>query len=336
MNNTNKNNKPLCWVVTEGIAGTENQCLGIAEALGLQPEIKRVKLRQPWKILSPYLRFEKAETFDPPLSPPWPDLLLAGGRKAIAAARYIRKASGGKTFTVFLQDPKSRLSDFDLVIVPEHDSARGNNVFVTAAAPNRVTPQKLAEAKARFPGFENIKSPRVAVLIGGNSRSHTLTLETTMKLAEQLKFLNAGLMITASRRTGENNKVILSNILECHPLPASLRSASLSLQGEGLRERAFIWDGTGDNPYFALLAWADYIIVTSDSVSMLSEAATTGKPVYMIPLEGGSPRLDKLHKNLQKREITRIFEGKLENWTYSPLKDAENAALEIKKRLRQL
>lgn len=312
MNNTNKNNNPVFWVVTEGIAGTENQCLGIAEALSLQPEIKRIKLRQPWKNLSPYLRFEQAGTFDPPLTPPWPDLLLTGGRKAIAAARYIRKASGGNTFTVFIQDPKFRLSDFDLVIVPEHDSARGKNVFVTAASPNRVTSEKLAETKARFPQFESLKSPRVAVLIGGDSRVHTLTPEVMKVFAEQLKSMDAGLMVTASRRTGKENKAILNTALP---------------------PGAFFWDGTGENPYFALLAWADYIIVTADSVSMLSEAATTGKPVYMVPLEGGSPRLDKLHKNLKNRGIIRIFEGKLEKWNYIPLRDAEMAAGEIRRRM---
>ena len=87
-----------CWIVTEGLTGTENQCLGVAEALGVIPEVKRINLKQPWRTLSPWLGFEHAGIFTgDPIAAPWPDLALCSGRKAIAAARYIRKASGGKT-----------------------------------------------------------------------------------------------------------------------------------------------------------------------------------------------------------------------------------------------
>src|SRR5262245_61933506 len=110
----NSGKKPVCWVVGEGIAGTENQCLGVAEALGVAAEVKRVALRQPWKALSPYLGFECGCSFEPQLEGPWPDIVIAGGRKAIAAARYIKKASGGKTYTVLLQDPRISTKAFDL------------------------------------------------------------------------------------------------------------------------------------------------------------------------------------------------------------------------------
>jgi uncharacterized protein len=303
-----------CCIITEGIAGTENQCVGIAEALGVPYEIKQIKLRQPWKSLSPFLGFETPGSFIPRLEPPWPDLVIAGGRKAIAAARFIKKASHGKTFIVFVQDPRINPKHFDLVIAPEHDPVRGENVFVTTASPNRITESKLQNAKEKFPAFGELKSPRVAVLIGGDSKAHKLTPDIMQRLASQLKGLNTGLMVTTSRRTGKANERILKN----------------ALSGTG----AFIWDGTAENPYFAMLAYADYIIVTSDSVSMLSEASTTGKPVYMVKLEGGSSRLDKLHKNLMDKGITRLFEGKLQDWTYTPLQDAQKAAEEIKKRLK--
>lgn len=89
-----------CWIVTEGMAGTENQCLGVAEALGIEADVRRISLRQPWRILSPYLGLEFGASFVPTLTPPWPDLLIASGRKSIAASRYIKRASRGKTFTV--------------------------------------------------------------------------------------------------------------------------------------------------------------------------------------------------------------------------------------------
>ena len=102
-----------CWIVTEGFAGTENQCLGIAEALGVTPTVKRIVLRQPWHTLSPWLGSENEWTFSPlgdKLHAPWPDLVLAAGRKGIAAARYIRRMSGNRAFIVFIQDPRISLS----------------------------------------------------------------------------------------------------------------------------------------------------------------------------------------------------------------------------------
>jgi mitochondrial fission protein ELM1 len=299
-----------CWIITEGLAGTENQCLGVAESLGITPVVKRVQLRQPWKLLSPWLGFEHAGIFSPALNPPWPDLLITSGRKAIAAARYIKKASGGKTLTVHIQDPRINPRSFDLLAVPAHDPARGDNVIVTLAAPNKITPEKLEAAKKQFSFFEKIRGPRVAVLIGGDSKAHALTPALMQKLADQLKNLNAGLMITTSRRTGVENERILKE----------------ALAGTD----AWIWDGQGENPYFGLLAWADAILVTADSTSMLSDAGTTGKPVHMIPLEGGGRRIDSLHENLIEAGIVRRFEGRLERWNYKPLRDAEKIASAIK------
>ncbi len=305
-----------CWIVTEGMAGTENQCLGVTEALGITPEVKRISLHQPWKALSPFLGFETVRSFAPPLTGPWPDLLIASGRKSISASRFIKRASKGRTFTVQIQDPRVNPAGFDLVAVPEHDPTRASNVIVTTASPNRVTDEKLAAAREKFRYFEKLKQPRLAVLIGGSSKSHTLTPAIMEKLAGQLKALDAGLMVTASRRTGKENEEILKR----------------TLNGTD----ALVWDGTGENPYFGMLAWADYILVTSDSASMLSDAATTGKPVYMVALEGGSPRLDRLHDNLTNRGITRPFEGRLESWNYVPLRDSEKIAHEIRKRLAGL
>lgn len=296
---------PHTWIVTEaGLIGTENQCRGVAAALGAQPIIKRIGLRQPWKTLSPFLGFECAATFTgDELAAPWPDLVIASGRKAIAAARYIR-ARSPRTIIVQIQDPRASRRTFDLIAVPHHDPARGKNVIVTAAAPNMITPELLAQARDQWaPQLEKRPSPRVAVLIGGNSKAHKLTQARMKTLCAQLQSLmNAGdsLMITASRRTGAENMALLRQ----------------SLPG------ALIWDGTGDNPYHGYLAWADYILVTADSVSMISESATTGKPVYLIPLDGGSARFDRFYAHLIGRGVIRRFDGGLAPYDYVPLDDA--------------
>lgn len=306
------NNTSVLWVITEGMAGTENQCLGVAESLGLTPSVFRVGLRQPWKTFSPWLGFETAAAFTPALSPPWPDILITAGRKAVAAARYIKKQSGGKTFTVHLQDPHVSSKHFDLLAVPFHDRMRGDNVIVTDGAPNRITDEPLATAKEKFTSrFASLSSPRVAVLIGGNSRTHKLTPDIMRALCARLKNMNAGIMVTASRRTGTESMDILR---------ASLPTS------------AYLWDGTGDNPYFGMLAWADHIVVTGDSVSMVSDAGTTGKPVHVIPLSGGSAKFDRFHAHMREIGVTRPFTGDLTPWTYPRLNDAGRIAEAIKRR----
>ncbi len=312
-----------CWVLTEGIAGTENQCVGVAEAMGITPVIKRIKLRQPWKALSPWLRIGHRHALaadSDRLDQPWPDLLIASGRKSIGLAAYVRKASGGKTFVVQIQDPRIAPKNFDLVVVPQHDPTRGSNVLVTTAALHRVTPTRLTAAAAQFTGvFDHLPATRVAVLIGGNSKAHQMTAAVTDRLCNQLQALavkgDVGLMITASRRTGEDN----------------IKRLREGLKGPNI----WFWDGTGENPYFAFLAAATHIMVTEDSVSMTSEALSTGKPVYTIGLEGGAKRLATFHDLLQKQGYTRPFEGSLATWSYAALNDTIKVSQEILTRLEK-
>ena len=303
-----------CWVITEGMAGTENQCLGIAKALELPYEVKRISLTQPWKTLSPFIGFETERSFIPPLTEPWPDLVLASGRKSIAASRFIKKASRGKTFTVQIQDPRVSPKQFDLVAVPAHDPLRGDNVIVTQATPNKVTKELLESAKQQFSYLGELKEPRVAVLIGGSSKAYNMTKEITEKLIHALSKVDASLMITCSRRTGAENKTLIESALNT--------------------DNNYVWDGTGENPYLGFLAWTDYILVTADSASMISESCTTGKPVYMIDLEGGAKRISQLHQNLIEYGALRKFEGQLETFSYKPLNDSQMVAEEIKKRLK--
>lgn len=296
------------WIVTEGMAGTENQCRGVMDALDLTPDIRRIALRQPWRMLCPYLPFEQSWSFVPALQGPWPDLLITAGRKAIAAARYIKKCNP-KTYTVHLQDPHYPASFFDLVAVPHHDTLRGDHVVVTDAAPNRMTAQGLANAPRRYTSDK----PMVGVLIGGNSKTHRLSDAVMEKFSRQLADLarDYKLLVTISRRTGA----------------AQTRQLLVSLQGTD----AAIWDGTGENPYFSILAQAACFIVTNDSVSMISDAATTGKPVHLVALEGASPKFARFYDHMAGLGITRPFAGQVEHWTYTPLRDAQKIADFIRK-----
>lgn len=313
---------PSLWIVTEGLAGTENQCLGVAECLqdyypDLQPHVMQIALREPWKKFSPFLGFEQWWSFDPILVPPWPDILITSGRKAIAASRFVKKVSEEKSFTLHIQDPRIKSDAFDLVAVPEHDSLRGENVLVTAAAPNRVTPKRLERAQSKFMQYDLLKSPRVAVLIGGDSKTHKMTRKIAKRMITDLEKIadQASLMITVSRRTPD---FVLEKLKKAFPKP-----------------RHTIYDGGGENPYFALLAYADFIIATNDSASMISEAATTGKPVYMVPLKGESAKFERFYSALKERGILRDFGGALEKWSYSPLNDAKAVAAALHERYEE-
>lgn len=315
-----------CWIVTpNGLIGTENQCIGVANALNIDYQIKRIELNQPWRGLTPLLKFENQFCFSTSgdaLEPPWPDLVIAAGRRAIPAARYIRKMSQRKTYVVFLQDPHCDTRSFDLVAAPKHDRVRGSNVIQTVGAPNKITSVQLDEAKKKFEKlFSPLPAPRVGVIIGGNSKTHRMTTDITLKLCNQLVGLqqshNCSLMITASRRTGDRNNFLIE-------------------QNLSHSEDCYLWDGRSENPYLGILGWADYLLVTEDSVSMLCDAASTGKPVYKVALEGRSKKFDLFYKTLEDHGAMRPFCGKLASWSYERIQDADYVATAIKDQLINL
>lgn len=310
-----------CWAVTDGKPGMENQCIGLAEAMGLVPEVKRVTLRTPWRQLTPWLKWGVQFAAAPPgdaIAPPWPDVLIASGRQSIAPALAARNGSRGRCFTVVIQDPQIAPANFAALVVPEHDRMSGPNILTTLGAVHRVTPQRLAAEAAAFgPAFEALPRPRIAVLVGGNNGVFTLDGPQMEVLAAQLKLVaqnsGGGLMVTPSRRTGAENEAVLRRALAGLP--------------------AFVWDGHGPNPYFAMLAAADAVIATGDSVSMMSEACSTGKPVYAVDLKGGSAKFTAFHDSLRRLGHARPFRGILEDWTPVPLRETQTVAAELLRRL---
>ncbi len=296
-----------------------SQAIGLAEAVGLPTVHKVVRPRAPWRWLPGHLcpgvlDLGLAAASDP-MTPPWPDLLITCGRRSAALAVAIRRRSHGRTFTVHIQDPRIPPRHFDLVVPMLHDGLDGDNVFPTATALHRITRERLAEAADHFAPLlldgQREPGPRVAVLIGGSSRRHRLDADATRRLADQLVALghrhDARLMVTASRRTGEENAAILAR---------AIRDAG-----------GFFWQGGGENPYLGLLALADCILVTEDSVSMVSEACATGRPVYTLPLPGRmGRRLGAFHEGLRERGMTRRFTGEIDHWDYPPLDETGRIA----------
>jgi uncharacterized protein len=294
------------WVLTDGKAGDEGQCLGLAEALGLAPEIRRIAPRPAFAWAMPWGAIDPKDAPGRPGSPiagPFPDLVIASGRRSAPYLRAVKRASGGRTFTVFLKDPRSGTRTADLIWVPEHDRLRGENVVVTLTPPHRVSPPRLAAARrSPDPRLAALPSPRVAVLAGGPSRHHRFPDADVARFMTDLARLGesgATLMVTASRRS-----------------PPALRAA---LQDLVARNGGFIWDGAGENPYLALLALADVVVVTADSYNMAGEAAATGAPILVFEPSGGHPKLTAFFKGLERHGAVKPFAGRLEAWTYEPL-----------------
>ena len=311
-----------CWVISDGRAGILNQCLGLAEAVGLPIEVKTVHPRWPWTWLpltfwpAPFRSLgPDSATF----TPPWPRLAIGCGWRSIPFMLAVKRLSAGGTFTVQLQDPRIATTHFDLVVPPEHDRVAGSNVITTLGSPNRISKRKLDAAAAAWRAqFAALPAPRIGVLIGGKSKAHQFTEADAERLAAQLKALtkDVSLIVTPSRRTGEAQSKILRQALE--------------------GTSAYVWDGTGENPYFAILALCDAFLVTSDSTNLLTEAATTGKPVHIVEIPGGNTKFARLYESLISRGIARRFTGRIENWTYEPLAETATVATEIRRRLDAL
>jgi uncharacterized protein len=311
---------PSVWAVHDGKIGMANQVIGLAEALGFPFVEKRLAVRAPWRHLTPHLWLRPLAALGASgdrLRPPWPDVLIACGRLATAPALAVKRASGGRVFWVQVQDPRFARREVDLMVAPAHDPAPGDNVLRTLGAVHRVSEARLAEGARRFATqFAPLPRPLVAVLLGGDNRVYRLTTARLAALADQLAALaraGYGVAVTPSRRTGAEHERLLRE-----------RLAGSS---------AYIWDGTGDNPYFGLLGLADAVLVTGDSVSMVSEAAASGKPVHVIELEGGSEKFARFHQAMREAGITRPFSGVIESWRYAPLDDTARAAAEIRHRL---
>jgi mitochondrial fission protein ELM1 len=327
----------LCWVVADGRRGVENQALGLAEAVGriipLEIEVRRAPRAETLKgRMSSALRAPRIDDLllpfgaepEPPVrrgTPPRaPDLWICCGRASLPYAERARAWTSGRAFVVQVQDPKRPLHTFDLVVPPLHDRLEGPNVFPILGSPNRVSAARLAAGAAAFAArAAAIPSPRAAFLIGGDSKRHRLgenslaTIERAMRAAHAAGW---GLLITLSRRT---------------PAAAAeaLRAAWTDKPG------VWFWGSAedGENPYDAFLAAADLALVTKDSTNMITEAATAGKPVLLLEMEGDDGKFAALYEALAKRGNLRAFDERFLPWRVEPLAETDRVAVEIVRRL---
>jgi mitochondrial fission protein ELM1 len=287
---------PVVWGLLDDRPGHATQVLGIGDAL-------------PWPMMEKPLGFGWLSRLDNRilgasalglsraarvrLTPPWPDLLITCGRRCLPAARWIKRRADGRTRIVHIMRPASS-ADIDLLVLPHHDRRLTNEeveVVRVTGAPHRVNARRLAEAAEAFRDqFVHLAAPRIALLVGGPAHHvqyrRDWARELGLRAAALAESLGGSLMVTTSRRTGSQATADLAATLK---IP-----------------HVFWKPGNpGPNPYLGMLALADALVVTADSVSMVSEACATGKPVHVF---GG----DRLVGHKLKMLLTRLFkEGRI-------------------------
>lgn len=259
--------------ITDGSSGMVAQVVALAEAMGFTPQMQKISLPK-WLRLIPNGLYDIFPFLLCFIKPPvanknQAELVISCGRKAAAVSAAIKKISPDIK-TIHIQDPQMSARNFDAVVAMQHDKISGQNVIKTTFALHSITPEKLSAARSRFlPIFSHYPRPHIAVLLGGNTNKYQLTEKRMEKLISDLKdklaSMNGSLLITTSRRTGTQNT-------------EALKSAFAN------DSRVYIYDGNQENPYMGLLATADKIMVSNDSVNMMSEALATGKDVDILLL----------------------------------------------------
>jgi mitochondrial fission protein ELM1 len=303
------------WVISEGLAGLRAQALGLAEAAGLSPEMRELKPAAPWKWIAAKLWPNPLSAVADAVRAPLPSLAIGCGGMAGAVLAALRRQS---MRVVQVQNPRMDINRFDLIIANHHDELTGPNVFVIRTALHRVTPVRLAaEADVWRDRLAPYRRPLVAVLLGGSNGRYRLDRDAGARLAADLATMaqrdKVGVVVTPSRRTD--------------PAVTDLIRTALAPVG------GWVWDFSGENPYFGMLALADLIVVTLDSVSMISEAAATTAPVMFAPLPGSWRKQELFLQPLLNEDRVRPFRGRFETWPVAPMNDTPAAAAEMRRRL---
>jgi uncharacterized protein len=318
---------PTIWVLTDDRVGSSNQSLAVADALALPYRTVALEYGASAWLHNAIRRRSLigiGERSREVLQPPWPDLIIASGRRTVPVSLYIKHQTGRRTRIVQIMDPGWRRHRFDLVFVPRHDGLPpAANVVPITGAPHRVTPERLErEGRLWAPRLYHLPRPRIAMLVGGPSGSLDFGGDEAHALAAAATRLVAGacgsLLVTTSRRTGATVTGILFDAL---PEPAFKHG----------------WTPDGENPYVGLLASADAVIATGDSVSMLSEAAGTGKPLYIFaPPAWVDTTQGRFHRELYAMGIARPLDAShLDLRSHPPFNPADEMAAHIRTLLQR-
>ena len=301
-----------CWIISSGLIGCENQCIGLAEELNFNYEVKKINPSKILSLIAPYGIPKKVNDFEKP----WPKYIIGAGRKTIPYMKYLKLSLKNDVFSIFLQDPKIETNNFDFVWAPLHDNLKGSNTFSTLLSPGRVNKDLLRNEVDKWSEkFSILPKPFLTILLGGKTRAFNFDKSECSYILKTIsKFIEDGWtpLISTSRRTPEYLKKEISKIVVNYP--------------------HYLYNSEGENPYYAFLAISDIAIVTPDSVNMVSEAITANLSTYIFDLKCKSKKINKFLSKLKSENLIKKIDGEINKFEFKEI----NATKEIANHLVKL
>ena len=304
-------------LLTQGMHGMISQVEGLAKALDLDFTHHTVELNNFWKLIPPKITpisqkvFKKIEVKDF-------DVIISCGRKSVIPSIYLKKNSSKKIINIHIQDPKVDLNNFSYVIAPEHDGLTGKNVYSTKGAMHYLTKEEIDNHTNYLKDKLQSGKEYFLLILGGPTKHYDYSEGNIINIFNLY------------------NDLITKNNLQGVIIP-SMRTPknTIDLAKNKLGEKNLVIDTVDKKAYLSALSLAKYIAVTCDSTSMISEAALTGKPIYVadIPTKKNDQRIQKFKELFHKLNITKKLDTKLETWDYEILDETSRVAKEIKKQL---
>ena len=304
-------------ILTEGMHGMISQAEGLAKALDLNFFHEKIELNNFWKLLPSKFTPVKRFIFKNSIKENF-DVIISCGRKSVIPSIFFKQNSQKKIFNIHIQDPKVSLKNFDFVVAPEHDDLEGENVISTKGALHYLNMKEIDENRGYLEDKINKNKDIITLILGGPTKYYKYTKENIQKIYSKL-----------------NNNINKKN-LHLVVIP-SMRTPSetIKLAKEYFGSDHLIIDNVDKKAYLSGLSLAKFIVVMCDSSSMISEAALTGKPIYVaqIPSSKNDYRFKKFRDLFKELNIIKELNDNLETWNYERLDETNRVAQEIKKKL---
>ena len=301
-------------LLTEGLHGMISQVEGLAKALNLEYFHEKIELNNFWKLIPPSLTPVKKYVFKNNIDKEF-DIIISCGRKSVIPSIYLKKNSNKKIINIHIQNPRVSLNNFNYIIAPEHDGISGKNVISSKGALHYLTIEEIEKSRDYLQNKSNTKKDILTLILGGPTKYYNYTTQNIKSIFSNIKNL-----------TEKNNLHLI--VIPSNRTPME----TVSLAKSELMKDTTIIETVDKKAYLSALCLAKYIVVTCDSSSMISEAALTGKPVYvaMIETKRNDKRFKKFRKLFENMNILRKLDDKLETWSYEKLDEANRVSKLIK------
>ena len=306
-------------LLTQGMHGMVSQVEGLAKALNLNFKHQNIKLKTFWNYIPP--KFSPiSENLVKEKFVCDSKVIISCGRKSVIPSIALKKRLGSEIFTIHIQDPKVSFKHFDLIISPEHDNIKGDNVINTKGAVHYLTKKEIKENSNYLDINPDKKKQIVSFIIGGPNKYYDYSDKELHKLFTKIKTLF----------TPDKFKIV---IIPSYRTPEEVIKKAY----DAFSSNHHVVKTVDKKAYLSSLAIADFMIVTCDSTSMISEAAVTGKPVYiaMMKPKKSNARFKKFYSELSNLGITKELKNTVENWSYESLNEVSRIAPLIKSRMKQ-